>query len=591
MFQHVDVVFAFVVLILLASLFITAASQLVISLLGLRGTNLRRALADLLETAYPDEESRHWAKEIAGRVLRHPTISDSIFSHLRLRAERLPFLPPETTGKLQGISASIPLLPWIMGGIGGFFLTPIVMAIAKGLFGEVICQYSDYVAGHVSAIDFCHHSWRTGLIIGAILGGLLSRWRLATSIRAEELPAVLEKLAEPLPGTLPDPAQRTMLRMAWSEKEPGARARAGVAQESGPFRSRAYFDEGIVGRSSKASLQTQSLFPAVADFDEGIVRHAEPVETEGSVAIEVENAAAQAKEAEPESVPASEGVTSVSTPPESGLQGLRAWFDRVMDRASQRFAMQARIVTVALTCIFVYAWHFDGVRLLQSISQGAELRAKLAATAEGIDKQVEQLARSKQGGHTVVPEVYRAAMVSVLRTGSAATSENNEGNDGRPPAKRRGRAKEREKAATIRVPAEDSVTAGAKSKAMHDLESVPGFASREDAESWLLSSLNGSPTRETLAAAYQQEVNAELISDSDKLIDESNSLKSELARSQFRFFQDKREGQPSSSSETASLLVTVALLSLGAASWYNTLKSLASLRPQAASRQDRERKH
>jgi len=39
------------------------------------------------------------------------------------------------------------------------------------------------------------------------------------------------------------------------------------------------------------------------------------------------------------------------------------------------------------------------------------------------------------------------------------------------------------------------------------------------------------------------------------------------------------------------LLVTVAFLSLGAAFWYNTLKSLASLRPQLASRQDRERKH
>src|SRR2546430_10261680 len=196
MFQHVDVVIAFVVLMLVASLFITAATQGVIGLLGLRGANLRRSLADLLETAYPDQETRHWSKEIAGRVLRHPTVSDSIFSHFRVRAERLPFLPPETAGKLQGISASIPLLPWIMGGVGGFFLTPIVVAIAKGLFGAVLCQYSDVLAGYVSAINFCDHPLRTGLLVGAILGGLLSRWRVATSIRVEELPAALEKLAD-----------------------------------------------------------------------------------------------------------------------------------------------------------------------------------------------------------------------------------------------------------------------------------------------------------------------------------------------------------------------------------------------------------
>jgi len=587
MFQHVDVVIAFVVLMLVASLFITAATQGVIGLLGLRGANLRRSLADLLETAYPDQETRHWSKEIAGRVLRHPTVSDSIFSHFRVRAERLPFLPPETAGKLQGISASIPLLPWIMGGVGGFFLTPIAVAIAKGLFGAVLCQYTDVLAGYVSAINFCDHPWRTGLVVGAILGGLLSRWRVAASIRVEELPAALEKLAEPLPGTLPDPAQRAMLRIAWSEKEPGGRARAGEVGE--PIHSKPYFDEGIAGRSSKVSLQNQNLFAGAADFDEGIVRHAEPMEPEGGVAVEVENAAAQGKEPEPECIPATEELTTDVTSPEAQQEGLRAWFDLMMDKASQRFTVQARIVTVVLSCIFAFGAHFDAIRLLQSMSQGAELRAQLAATAAGIDKQAEQLPRSKQSARTVVPEVYRQAMVPILRTGSVGTSGNNDGSDAKPlSAKRKGRTKEREKAGATATPTEDRVTAGAKSKAMHDLETVPGFASREDADSWLRMTLVGNPARESLAAAYQQEVNVELVSDSDKLIDQSASLKSELARSQFKLFQDER-GSAQSSSTLPSLLITIAMLSLGAAFWYNTLRNLASLRPQLAMRQDRER--
>jgi len=595
MFQHFDTVIAFVVLMLVASLFITATTQLVVSLLGLRGANLRRSLVDLFETACPDQEAGRWAKEIARRVLRHPAISDSVFSRFCLRADRLPFIPPETAGKLQGASALIPLLPWIVGGVGGFFVTPIVLVIAKRLFAAETCKYSDLLAGYVSAINFCQHPWRTGALVGAILGGLLSRWRLATSVRVEELLAVLEKLSDPLPGTLPDPAQHAMLTIVWTENEPGARAKPGPAQAGRSVHSKAYFDEGIVRHSSKAApLQNERFDPAAADFDEGIVRHAEPVEMDGGVAVAVEKVTAQAQEPEPESTSATGGLTeaSVPAPPEPRLEGLRAWFDHVMDRASQRFTLKARLVTVVLSCIFVFAAHFDSVRLFQSMFQGAELRARLAASAEAIDNQAEKLSHSKEGAHTVVPDVYRKVMASVLRTVAAVPE---------PP-----KPKVRRVSHTVAPPprnsqqsdgdslsmatTEDKFTAEAKAKARHALEAVPGFASREDAESWLRTTLDGNPARERLAAAYQQEVNAELVSDSDKLIDESASLKSDLARSEFKLFPDGRVWAQSSN-EVPGLLVTVAFLSLGAAFWYNTLKSLASLRPQLAIRQDRERKH
>ena len=344
MFQHFDTVIASVAFILAASLFITAATQLVVSLLGLRGANLRRSLVDLFETACPDQEAGRWAKAIARRVLRHPTISDSVFSRFCPRADRLPFIPPEIAGKLQGAGASIPLLPWIVGGIGGFFITPIVLAIAKRLFAADTCKYSDLLASYVSVINFCQHPWRTGALVGAILlGGLLSRWRLATSIRVEELLAVLEKLSEPLSR---HPARfcpaRNALMIAWTENEPGARAKPGPAQAGRPVRSKPYFDEDSVRRASKAApLQDERLAPVteLQDFDEGIVRHAEPVEMEGSIAVAVETTV-QAKEPAPESTPAMAGLTAAPTlaPPEPRLDGLRAWFDHVMDRASQRLS-------------------------------------------------------------------------------------------------------------------------------------------------------------------------------------------------------------------------------------------------------------
>ena len=580
MFQHLDIVIAFVVLMLVVSLLIMAATQVVVSLLGLRGANLRRGLVDLFETAFPGQEAKRSANEIARRVLRHPTISDSVFAHWRLRADRLPFIPPETAGKLQGMSASIPLLPWVMGAVGGSFITSIAMAIAKRLFAADVCQYSDLLAGYVSAINFCSHPWRTGALVGAILGGLLSRWRVATSIRVEELPAILEKLAEPLPGTLPDPAQRAMLMMAWSGNEPGARSRLGALQVGVPVRSKPYFDEGIVRRASEASSLYDERLSSAEDFDEGIVRHAGPVETEASVAVATENATAPTKELEPGYTPAAAASAPVSTPSKPRLEGLQAWFDHVLDRASQRFAFQARLISIALSCIFVLAAHFDAVRLLRSMSAGAELRARLAASAESLDKHAEQLSRPKESARTVVPDVYRAAMISILRTAPAIPE----------PAKRKARGREREKVSATAAPAEAPVTSEAKSKAMRALETCPGFANREEAESWLRTTLDGNSAREVLVAAYQQEVNAELVSDSDKLIDQSASLKSELARSEINLFQNERLS-PLSSAEVPGLLFTIAFLSLGAAFWYNTLKNLASLRPQLATRQERERKY
>src|SRR5947207_5434334 len=322
MFPHLDTVIAFVVLMLVASLFITAVTQVVVSLLGLRGVNLQRGLVDLFETAYPDQEARRWAKEIARRVLRHPTISDSIFSRFSLRVDQVPFIPPETAGKLQGISASIPLLPLIMGAVGGLVITPIAMAIAKHWFADT-WLYTDHLAGYVSVINFCQHPLGTGALVGAILGGLLSRWRLATSIRVEELPAILEKLAEPLPGTLPDPAQRAMLMMAWSENKSGARSRPGAPQEGVPVRSKPYFDEGNVRRASEASSLYDERLSSAEDFDEGIVRHAGPVETEASVAVAMENATAPSKELDPGYTPAAAASAPVSTPSKPRLEGLQ----------------------------------------------------------------------------------------------------------------------------------------------------------------------------------------------------------------------------------------------------------------------------
>ena len=123
-----DSIIAFVGIFLIATLAVTAGTQLAISLLGLRGANLRRSLADLFENVCDDRDAKRYGKVIARRVLRHPLLSGSVFSRFGIRLEEFPFVPAETAGKLRWVGSGIPLQPWLLGAVGGFFLCPAALA-------------------------------------------------------------------------------------------------------------------------------------------------------------------------------------------------------------------------------------------------------------------------------------------------------------------------------------------------------------------------------------------------------------------------------------------------------------------------------
>ena len=602
-FQHVDAVIAFVAVMLAASLVVTAGTQFVISLLGLRGANLRRSLADLFQTASHDRDAKRHANVIARRVLRHPLISGSAFSRFCVRLDELPFLPADAAGKLRWAGSGIPLQPWLFGALFGSIIWPIALRIINRLSSLDFCEYSQFVARYVPVLNLCQHPWRSGAIVGAIIGGLLSRWRLATSIGADDLVAVLEKLSSPADGTLPDPAQRAMLVIA-GEARSGPRA-----------------------KTSPVSAQMERIFQDSHD------------DSDGGVAVAVEKVVAQ-----------------VSGHTEPRVEGLTFWFDQAMDRASQRFTLQVRVITVVLSLVLVSAAHLDAIRVFQTFSSDAQVRAQLAGSADAIVKQAEGLPRARDGAgsaaaresvRSVVPDVYRTAMLAVLESAPvipeqtkpksrrpsrstatppsvAAESESggspaapNEipiatavppvvGEDGQVPpvtaqslpeasAKGKGKrtaarakpksTKEQEKAGA--APGEDKATIEAKAKAAKVLETTPGFASREDAALWLRATLDGDPSVENLAAAYQQEVNSELAGDADKLVDHSASIKRELARSEFKVLPEKWPGWKPNEHELPGLLVALVFLSLGAPFCYNMLKVIVSLRPVTTMKQDK----
>jgi hypothetical protein len=584
--QHLDTVIAFVGLMLVAALVVTAGTQLVIGLLGLRGSNLRRSLADLFEAASDDRDAKRYAKVIARRVLHQPIVSGSLFSRFRLRLDELPYMPADAAGKLRWAGSEIPMQPWLLGAFSGFFLWPLTLYILRTLFVPDFCAYASAVTSYIPFLDLCGHSWRSGIILGAVFGGLLSRWRLATSIRLDELVALLDKLSAPVGGTLPDPAQRAMLVIA------------------GEARSRTR------PKLNAVSAQMEKMFRETAD------------EGEGGVAVIAEKAVAQ-----------------VSSQTEPRLDGVPQWFDHAMDRASQRFTVQARVITVALSFVLVFGVHLDAIRLFHMFSTDAQQRAQLAGSAEALVKQAEQLPHAKEASRTAVPDVYRTAMAAVLELNpspmEASKSKSRHSarsmpgptlgdsaqissNDAAPKeiqvsmsaAQSPGEAvqatpaiaqvsqessgKQREKKATKQAkakspakdlekspaaPGEGKATFEAKTKAAKALEAAPGFASREDATLWLRETLDGDPALENLVAAYDQEVNAALPAEADKLIDHSASIKRELARSEFRLLPETWQGWHYTERELPGLLLAVVFLSLCAPLCYNALKTLASLRP------------
>ena len=516
-------------------------------------------------------------------------ISGSAFSRFGIRLDELPFVPADAAGKLRWAGSGIPLQPWLLGAFFGSFLWPATLFLIDHLSTLDFCSFSSVIASYVPVLNLCVHPWRSGAILGAIFGGLLSRWRLATTIQPDELVSVLEKMSAPAGGTLPDPAQRAMLVIAGESRN---RPRP---------------------KTSPVSAQIDRIFQDAPD-DEG-----------GGVAVAVEKAVAQiAGHAEPQ------------------LEGMNLWFDHAMHRASQRFTLHTRVITVVLSLVLVFAAHLDAICLFQMLSSDAQQRAQLAGSAEAIAKQAEQLPRAREAARSSVPDVYRSAMVAVLAStpattdqsklkprhssrnsaalsaggsqafsdassatpndvqistgASQAAGENGQaapaatpsspdaagkqrGNRLGPQGKSKLAIKGQEKSVTAPVPGEDKAIIEAKARAAKALEARPGFASREDAVLWLRATLNGDPALENLVAVYEQEINNQLVGDTDKLIDHSASIKRQLARSEFRVLPEQWPGWKPTGQELPGLLLAVVLLCLGAPLCFNLLKALASLRP------------
>ena len=76
---------------------------------------------------------------------------------------------------------------------------------------------------------------------------------------------------------------------------------------------------------------------------------------------------------------------------------LDQWFTPVMDRVSQRFALHTRIWTVMFSFALAFALHLDSFRVMSQLASDAELRARVSTSADALATRAELTAPSTTG--------------------------------------------------------------------------------------------------------------------------------------------------------------------------------------------------
>jgi hypothetical protein len=250
-------------------------------------------------------------------------------------------------------------------------------------------------------------------------------------------------------------------------------------------------------------------------------------------------------------------AAEIFLPPDS----MKAWFNAAMDRASQKFILKTRLITIVCSLIVAFALHLDTFRFLSQVSNDPELRAGLVSASQAMEKHaarvLEPIEKPKPGTSETqevhVPAIYRKALEGTV---------NNVKN---PPAALKNAA-----------------------------ANIPYLNNREAGERWLRDAMENDPKTQEAVTQYQSMVEKGLETDTDRLLDNAASIKGSLDYAGFKIIPDPYHswdfwpGWRLDNLHFWGILFSAGLLSLGAPFWFNALKTLSSLRPVVASKAEQE---
>jgi hypothetical protein len=242
--------------------------------------------------------------------------------------------------------------------------------------------------------------------------------------------------------------------------------------------------------------------------------------------------------------------------PDPTLAELEKWFNSAQDRAQQWFTTNTRGITVVAAIITAFVLQLDAFTLLHRVSSDADLRSKLVAHADSLQKDAEKVFQNSDVGDKAAHD----AIIKELR----------------------------EKHPDI----------------ANTFDKRPDFTSMSEVDKWMRDKLKENKDADEIVADYKQIFAQRRLGSAGESFEKINTAFKktglELLPQPYPPIFAKRPLTPwwkVFSGEWSwpgrhllGILTSAALLSLGAPFWFNALKNLTNLRPTLAQEIEKEPK-
>ncbi len=336
MLNQLDTLIGFAVVMTVVSLLITIITQMISSLLGLRGKNLADALGVMLYKIDPQFD-RKFRQELAHYILTRPMISDSTMSMLTKWYDE------------------VPVLRWFRSR----------WKFASAIRPEEIVDILKQVAGITP--DEAE---------GRIKSLLANPDQLVAFLQESTEPAVPSKPPTPGSKKAVEAEKKAAAVQTLIKEVKDLVSAAGGAMTAA---SAAPLDLGLETAATQAKNAVLNAAAKVNSVKVGALRilaalHVTTDASKAAVAAltaQLPNLVTQTK-AEAQAL-----ITQLSDASNIALQNLEKSFESAQDRAQQWFAMHTRLWTVLAAVVLAFALQLDTFRVFTQISSDSDLRGKL----------------------------------------------------------------------------------------------------------------------------------------------------------------------------------------------------------------------